>query len=255
MDETNPGQSNHKVSWGPISAIAVTIGIYFSAQIVAGIIVSIYPLIRHWSYIETTKWLENSVIGQFAFVLVVESLTLWLLWMFLKRRKAKPADIGLKKPRPRDIGYALVGFGIYFILYIIAIQLIHQLVPGLNLDQKQDLGFSTTGQGGLLGLVFISLVILPPITEEIVVRGFLYTGLKSKLTKINAAIIASIMFAAAHLQAGSGHPLLWIAALDTFTLSLVLVYLREKTDSLWASILVHMIKNGIAFAALFVFKI
>ena len=35
--------------------------------------------------------------------------------------------------------------------------------------------------------------------------------------------------------------------------NLVLIYLREKTGSLWASITLHACKNGVAFAALFVF--
>jgi membrane protease YdiL (CAAX protease family) len=60
------------------------------------------------------------------------------------------------------------------------------------------------------------------------------------------------LFAVAHLQFGSGAPLLWIAAIDTFVLSLFLIYLKDKTDSLWAPILLHMLKNFIAFMALFV---
>jgi membrane protease YdiL (CAAX protease family) len=46
--------------------------------------------------------------------------------------------------------------------------------------------------------------------------------------------------------------LLYIAAIDTFTLSLILVYLREKTGGLWSSMGLHAIKNGIAFVSLFI---
>ena len=42
-----------------------------------------------------------------------------------------------------------------------------------------------------------------------------------------------------------------LAAATAFVLSLVLIYLREKTGSLWASITLHAIKNGVAFVALF----
>ncbi len=247
--------SSQPIKWGPLSAILVTIGIYFGAQILAGILISLYPLSRHWNYDQTTVWLEHSVVGQFAFIAIVEGISLGVLWAFLRSRGAKPADIGLKRPKWRDLGFALLGFGAYFLLYIAIIQILHALLPGLNLEQKQELGFSTAVSGSLLWLVFISLVILPPLTEEIIMRGFLYTGLKSKLPKVSAAILTSVIFAAAHLQAGSGNSLLWVAAIDTFILSLVLVYLREKTDSLWASIGVHMIKNGIAFTALFILHV
>ena len=103
---------------------------------------------------------------------------------------------------------------------------------------------------------FISLVVLPPIVEEILVRGFLYTSLRKYLPRIWAVIIASALFAAAHLPEGnSGAGLLWVAAVDTFILSAVLIYLREKTDKLWASMMVHGMKNGIAFLSLFVFRV
>ena len=54
------------------------------------------------------------------------------------------------------------------------------------------------------------------------------------------------------MEFGSGQPLLWVAALDTFTLSMVLCYLRQETDSLWPGILLHALKNCIAFITLFV---
>lgn len=83
------------------------------------------------------------------------------------------------------------------------------------------------------------------------VRGFLYTTLKKALKPIWAVLLTSALFAAAHLSEGGSSGLLWIGALDTFVLSLVLIYLREKTGGLWASITLHAIKNGIAFVTLF----
>jgi membrane protease YdiL (CAAX protease family) len=204
-----------------------------------------------WSQLHITNWLDNSVTGQFALIVLVEALTLLLLWAFLKRRRASFRDLGLKRPRLTDIGYALAGFAAYFVVYIGVLTAAQQLVPSLNINQDQQLGFNTSTTGPALIYIFISLVLLPPIVEEIMTRGFLYTGLRSKLPKIIAALITSVIFASAHLQWGSGAPLLWVAALDTFTLSMVLVYLREKTDSLAAPMGVHMIKNGLAFVVLF----
>ncbi len=106
-----------------------------------------------------------------------------------------------------------------------------------------------------LALTFISLVILPPLAEEIMVRGFLYSTLKKAMRPIGAVILTSALFAAAHLPEGGAAGPLYIAALDTFILSLVLIYLREKTGGLWASITLHASKNGIAFLLLFVLHI
>ncbi len=110
------------------------------------------------------------------------------------------------------------------------------------------------GSGPLI-LTFISLVILPPLAEEIMVRGFLYSSLKKAMPVAWAVIATSAIFAAAHLPEGGAAGPLYIAALDTFVLSLVLIYLREKTGSLWSSITLHMIKNGVAFVALFILHV
>jgi membrane protease YdiL (CAAX protease family) len=44
----------------------------------------------------------------------------------------------------------------------------------------------------------------------------------------------------------------WNVGIDTFALSIVLCVVRLKTGSLWASILIHMTKNAIAFYLLFI---
>ncbi len=247
-----PVTQHRLLPWGPVAAVVVTIFAYFGSQVLGGVLISIYPLIKRWNSQQGADWLAHSVYAQFFFVVIVEAITLWLIWLFLKRRHARAAQIGLKKVRPIDVVYALSGFAIYFLTYIFIAGVIQKFAPHVNTSQKQDLGFSTNSTGLALGAIFISLVLLPPIVEEIVVRGFLYTGLRSKLPKIIAAVITSILFAAAHLQLGSGNAPLWIAAIDTFILSLVLVYLRDTTDSLWPSIMLHMMKNGIAFVSLFI---
>jgi len=97
--------------------------------------------------------------------------------------------------------------------------------------------------------------VLPPLIEETVFRGFVYSGLRTKLKPVVAALITSAVFASLHLEFGNGKPLLWVAALDTFTLSMVLCYLRQKTNSLWPGIVLHALKNGLAFMSLFVIGI
>ncbi len=244
--------SRGAINWTAWEAVGVTLAIYFGSQLVGGLALYGYGLARGWDTNYLTKWAEQSVFAQFVFILIVEGLVIWLLRKFLARRQSSFKTIGLKKPKLNDIGWALIGFGMYFGVYIVVLQIVGQLVPSINLDQQQDIGFSGA-YGGSLALVFISLVILPPLVEEILIRGFLYTSLKKHLPKIWAVLVTSGLFAVAHLQAGGNAPLLWVAAVDTFVLSLVLIYLREKTGGLWASIGLHTIKNGIAFLALFVF--
>jgi hypothetical protein len=238
-----------KVAWGPLAAVGMSIAIYFLSQLLVGIVLSLLP----WSEAQRDAWLE-SVTGEFVATVLIEGTALYLLWLFLKGRRARLRDLGLVSPRQRDAWEAVKAYTFYFVLLIIIMQLVSQFAPGINLDQEQEIGFSRAATGLALAPIFVSLVLLPPLVEEILFRGFLYTGLRRKLPFVTAAIITSSLFAVAHLQLGTNDAPLWAAALDTFVLSLILVRLREKTGSLWPCIGVHMFKNATAFAVLFVFR-
>lgn len=239
------------ITWGPAAAIIVTITVYFLAQFFGAVVILATGKALGFTGRQLQDWLEQ-VGPQFFYIFVVQAATLGALWLFLHRRKAGFKTLGLIKPQWRDLGFALLGFAIYFPVLIATTVAVKAWFPSINLDQEQQIGFDNA-HGLALAVVFVSLVILPPIAEEILARGFLFLGLRKKLPLIWAAILTSAIFASAHLQFGSGAPLLWTAAIDTFILSLVLVFLRVKTGRLWAPIGLHMLKNGLAFMVLFIF--
>ncbi len=246
-------KADNGINWSGLETVGITVAIYLIAQFVGGLLIFLAALLRGMSIDQASSWLDKNSVGQFFLVLAIEAVTVALLYGFLKRRQSNFQNLGLKKPRWKDLAYVLLGFVIYFAAYILILAMVKQVVH-INTDQPQQLGFDNAS-GGQLPLVFISLVILPPVVEELLVRGFLYSGLKKSLPIIWAAIVTSLIFAVAHLQAGSNAPLLWSAAIDTFILSLVLIYLKEKTGSLAACIGLHMLKNSIAFLGLFVFHL
>jgi membrane protease YdiL (CAAX protease family) len=247
-------KDGEKVNWSPLEAVGLTVAIYFASQLVVALGLGVFVSLFNISESQLASNLEGTI-PQFMYILFVEVLTVGLLYQFMKRRKTPWAAIGFVRPRLRDIPYALGGFAVYFVGYaFIVASLVEKYLP-IDTDQRQELGFDTSAAGPELIFIFLSLVILPPLVEEILVRGFLFTGLRNKLPLLSAAIVTSVVFAVAHLQWGGDAPLLWSAAVDTFVLSMVLVYVRHRTGSLWPGIGIHFIKNGIAFLALFVFKV
>jgi membrane protease YdiL (CAAX protease family) len=246
-------EAKASIPWNSWLGLLFIVLIYYASQILAGILLSVYPGLRHWSNSQALDWLNDSVGAQFVFILLAEACSIGAIYLFLKRYKLGFAAIGLKRPRWSDLFHGFLAVPVYFILYLLTVGIVSHFVPSLNVNQQQEIGFSSV-QGALpLILTFISLVILPPLAEEIMVRGFLYSTLKKAMPAIAAVVLTSLLFAGAHLPEGGAAGPLYIAALDTFVLSLVLIYLREKTGSLWASITLHAIKNGVAFLALFVF--
>ena len=190
---------------------------------------------------------------QALFIFITEAIAIYLLWLFMKARRISWKDLGMgRKLILKDLKLAGLGYVIYFGSFLIISMIAAAFV---DTDQEQQLGFDNVVTIEHLILVFISLVILPPIVEEILFRGFLYSGLRTKLTKWVSAIVVSVLFGIAHLQLGSDAPPLWIAMIDTFILSMILVWLREKTGAIWAGMLVHGFKNFLAYILLFVVKL
>lgn len=154
-------------------------------------------------------------------------------------------DLGVHRlPAWRDITLAPVAFVVYFIATVAITRVVTVLVPGFDAEQAQDVGFTGLSQAYEYMLAFLTLVVLAPVAEELLFRGYLYGRLRRWMAIWLAAIVTSVVFGVVHGQ--------WNVGLDVFVLSLVMCRLREMTGSIWAGVLVHMIKNGLAFYLLFV---
>lgn len=243
-----------KLNWPhPLAAAATVVALFIISQLVAYIIVGILMALGGNPTGDGQVLFGSSILAQFAYILVAEGFILGVVAFILRQLGIQPKDLGLSKPKWADPLFAALGFVVYITGYVLLVTAATRLIPGLDIDQKQDIGFDGASGVVPLVLVFLALVVLAPVTEEILMRGFLFGSLRHRLSFWVSTIITSIIFAALHLGGGEqGAGLLWIAGVDTFVLSVVLCYLREKTGRLWASIVLHAIKNGIAFTALFI---
>jgi membrane protease YdiL (CAAX protease family) len=234
-----------KPSWGPLSAIVVTVLAFFGSQVIAAFtLAGVTRLLG----IED-GWLSTTA-GQFYFVVLCDAIILSSVWYFLHRRGVTFKQLGLaRRPIWKDLGYAILGYLVYLALLLTLITLIGAWT-NIDLDQKQELGFDNLLSSTDKLMAIASLVLLPPIVEEIVFRGFVFTGLRKKLNFVGATIITSLLFASQHLFASS-EGLFWVAVLDTMALSFILCYIREKTGALWAPMAVHAFKNALALVVLF----
>jgi membrane protease YdiL (CAAX protease family) len=249
--EVTESSSSHRWPWSPLSSVLIVVVAFLVAQLLGGLIIAFYPSLRHWSNTHANNWLNNSIQAQFFFVVISEALTILILWLYLRHRVTRK-DIGLTRPSWYDPLFSVIAVIVYYILYLAAVAGI-SVVVSVNTSQQQNIGFNSVVGTNALIMTFISLVILPPIVEEITFRGVLFGGLRRRFNPVVAALITSCMFAAPHLlESDSGQGPLWIAGIDTFVLSLVLCYLREKTGRLWAGMGVHAMKNGVAFISLFI---
>lgn len=238
-----------KASLGkPAGVIARTILIFIISQLLAVFLVElVYGAIRPGSHAN----LDSSITAQFFYILIAEGAAAWFVIKLVKKRGLSLAVIGFgRRPRKSDLLKAALGFVVFYALLIVAGIIISIFSPDLT-NQQQNIGFNNINNNIENYLAFISLVIIPPLGEETLIRGYLYSGLRRWWRFWPALLVTSLLFGAAHLEFGNGGPLVWGAAIDTFLLSVVLVYLRENTGVLYAGILVHALNNLIAFGVHF----
>lgn len=240
--------------YGPLAAVVLTIFIFLSSQILAVLAMSIVLKVVGLED-DAARWMSESKEGVFALYLAVSVISMKLLGTVMRKRNIKWADIGFHNWKVGYIGRVILSYIGYLMVLILTINIFKSLVPSFNTERAQQLGFDMSGGGAALVPVFISLVVLPPIVEESLMRGFLFTNLRRRRSLFYSTVVVSVVFASAHLQIGSGAPLLWSAALDTFILSVFMCRLREETGSLWPCIMLHALKNLVAFWYLFVLKV
>ncbi len=88
----------------------------------------------------------------------------------------------------------------------------------------------------VVALMALAAVVVAPLAEEVVFRGYLYPAAKHFCGPPGAMLFSSLVFAAAHGNA--------VALLPLFVLAMLLCLVYELTGSIWASISVHFLFNA-----------
>lgn len=176
--------------------------------------------------------------------LVTIAVVIGVPWWVRKSRTNKQ-ELGITRlPSWLDIGLAPAGFIIYLLATAAITSLATSFIPGFDATQAQETGFANLSYRYEYILAFATLVVIAPLAEEILFRGYLFGKLRKYLPAWIAIIITSALFALVHGQ--------WNVGLDVFALSLVLCMLREITGNIWAGVLLHIMKNALAYYLLFI---
>jgi membrane protease YdiL (CAAX protease family) len=165
----------------------------------------------------------------------------------LFKQKLTVKEMGVTKwPTWTDLLLSPAAFIAYLIGAALLTGIASGVLPWFDANQVQDVGYraeNLVSQADYL-LAFVALVVVAPIAEELIFRGYLYGKLRSRLGIVASMLIVSVLFGVAHGQ--------WNVGVNVFAMSLVMCGLREITDSIWAGTLLHMLKNGVAYYLLFV---
>lgn len=92
-------------------------------------------------------------------------------------------------------------------------------------------------------------ILIAPVLEELFFRGMLFPTLRRGMGTMVALVLTAAAFAAIH---GAQLGYAWAPILSIFVVGLVLTVVRERTDSVAASILTHAGYNFALFALLWI---
>lgn len=181
------------------------------------------------------------IISSYAVTLVSFLVPLYLF--AIRGKSVFPANFGFKQTSLGQIlKTVLSGYGILLIvsaiLFIIDFVFSGNGIPGF---ERQSFNYFDT-QSKTIALSIIAILIAP-VVEEFVFRGFILRTLLTKLPSLLAGILSALIFAVMHFQPSS--------TLGLFTLGLIINYLYIKNDhSLIPVIIFHSINNLIAVIVL-----
>jgi membrane protease YdiL (CAAX protease family) len=153
---------------------------------------------------------------------------------------ASAQALGLRRPLRSPFGMAAAAD----IGYIVIALLYSTIVHPHQEDVTRDLGFGHGAFGTIVAGVLI--VVAAPISEEVFFRGFIFGGLRHRMSFPVAAVLSGAIFGLFHFTGPGSFGVVPQLAL----LGFVLAWLYEETGSIYPTIGVHAVNNALAFAIL-----
>jgi CAAX protease family protein len=136
--------------------------------------------------------------------------------------------LGLRQFRPAALKWMGAAFGAYLLFTVLYASLV--TTP----EQK-----NIAEEFGAWPLQVLLIVIAAPISEEVCFRGMLFGGLRRRLPRVPAALVAGLVFGGLHATTGIS------AVPPLIFLGFVLCLLYERTGSIVPGILLHALNNAV----------
>lgn len=229
--------------------VCLTIWVVFSllvGQTVAGLI--LYSLTVSSNLVAQTA-VEAALGYVFALLIAIGGLAL------VRKKQIDKSAIGLGRlPSWSDIGLGILSVLPYYLLAAAVVWVGVSVLQVIDPTVGQEIAFKNVSTRLDYMLVFITFVVVAPFAEELLFRGYFLGKLSDYWGKWLAVIATAIIFGLLHLPGFTEDGVVWQwgAAADTFTMGLVAGILRQLSGSIWAGVLLHSIKNAVAFYFLFI---
>ena len=188
------------------------------------------PITVNMTYIGSVEMypIRDNLVGFFAMPVAI----FFILWR-MKKRKIPLSELGSLEIQTKPLFLSIFLLAAFLLLeefyfYVLGIEMPESFIEFMLAEPI------------LLG--FISVVVVAPIIEEFLFRGFLYSQLRRSFLKDWGAVaVSSLVWTAIHFQYEVG------ILFFLFLFGLFLGYFRIKYNSLQIPVALHALNNLIAF--------
>lgn len=220
--ETQP--SIRRTSFPNAGDLLAMLGIFLLAQVIGGFValaVGGVPLSR----------IGDMTPDEMGKMLAISAVVAYVLTFFgiLGYRRARGGRGRVARFSAKGLNPVLLLWGLLFVLAVgVVLEPLLGLLPPPSM-QSYGTGFWT----------ILAVVIFAPVFEELICRGLVLESLRSRYSVVVAWFLSALFFGVIHLQ-----PQLVVNA---FFMGLIFAYIYLRTDSLWSTMILHAINNGVAY--------
>jgi membrane protease YdiL (CAAX protease family) len=159
-----------------------------------------------------------------------------VLWLATRMTRVPFADyLALRGCSWADLAIGIVTLIVLVVGWdLLSRMLGREIAPGFMVDVLKS-----AQADGALWLLVVAFAVAAPVTEELMVRGFLYRGWsESALGPLGAIVLSSLVWTAMHAQYYD-----WFLFSEVMSIGLLLGYMRYRGNSTWLTIIMHGLNN------------
>lgn len=157
-------------------------------------------------------------------------------------------------PSWSDIGLGALALLPYILIASVVLWVGTDVLRFIDIEVGQQISFTDLYARYEYVVAFLTLVVLAPVAEELLFRGYMQGTATKVAGKIFGVLVVAVIFGLMHLPGITENGIVWQwgVAVDTFSLGIVAGVLRLIAGSIWPAVVLHAVKNGIAYYFLFV---
>jgi len=181
---------------------------------------------------------SNGAVLATSLALSAPLVILLLLWIVRLSKVPAGVYLALRWPTWRELVLGVIALALVLGVTSIVASGLGEKTPEFISDT-----FSSAEAAGMLPLLVISFVVLGPLQEELVFRGFFFAGFAPTIGAWPAIVVTAGVWALSHGQYQ------WFFIGEIFALGVLFGWLRWRTGSTLLTFILHAIVNGMAVVA------